>query len=107
MTDHDLQTLGKLTPEGHAVVPGLGKARATLISATMELGRRRTAENRVRRNKITSSRDEFNRYVDRLCDLGHEEFHVLLLKRSNDGLAELKITSGGLSGTVADTKIIF
>ncbi len=71
MTDHDLQTLGKLTPEGYSVVPGIGKARATLISAAMELGRRRTAENRVRRNKITSSRDVFNRYVDRLCDLGH------------------------------------
>jgi DNA repair protein RadC len=107
MTDHDLQTLGKLTPEGYAVVPGIGKARATLISAAMELGRRRTAENRIRRNKITSSRDVFNRYVDRLCDLGHEEFHVLLLKRSNDVLAELKISSGGLSGTVADPKIIF
>ena len=107
MTDHDLQTLGKLTPEGYAVVPGIGKARATLISAAMELGRRRIAENRVRSNKITSSRDVFNRYVDRLCDLGHEEFHVLLLKRSNDVLAELKISSGGLSGTVADPKIIF
>ena len=49
----------------------------------------------------------FNRYVDRLCDLGHEEFHVLLLKISNDVLAELKISSGGLSGMVADPKIIF
>ena len=107
MTDHDLQTLGKLTPEGYSVVPGIGKARSTLISAAMELGRRRTAENRVRRNKITSSRDVFNRYVDRLCDLGHVEFHVLLLKRSNDVLAELKISSGGLSGTVAEPKIIF
>jgi len=63
--------------------------------------------NRVRRNRIVSSRDVYNRYVDRLCDLGHEEFHVLLLKRSNDVLAELKISSGGLTGTVADPKIIF
>ena len=39
--------------------------------------------------------------------MGHEEFHVLLLKRSNDVLAELKISSGGLTGTVADPKIIF
>ena len=107
MTDHDLQTLGKLTPEGYAQIPGIGKARSTLISAAMELGRRRTAMNRITRNRITSSRDVYNRYVDRLCDLVHEEFQVLLLKRSNDVLAELKISSGGLTGTVADTKIIF
>ena len=107
MTDHDLQTLGKLTPEGYAQIQGIGKARSILISAAMEFGRRRPAMNRITRNRITSSRNVYNRYVDRLCDLGHEEFHVLLLKRSNDVLAELKISSGGLTGTVADPKIIF
>ena len=35
MTDHDLQTLGKLTPEGYAQIPGIGKARSTLISAAI------------------------------------------------------------------------
>ncbi len=107
MTDHNLQTLGKLTPQGYAQIHGIGKARATLISAAMELGRRRTAYSRVQKTRITSSRDVFNRYVDRLSDLCHEEFHVILLKRSNDVLAELKISTGGLSGTVADPKLIF
>ena len=61
----------------------------------------------VQKTRITSSRTVFNRYVDRLSDLCHEEFHVLLLKRSNDVLAELKISNGGFSGTVADPKLIF
>ena len=107
MTDHNLQTLGKMTPQGYAQIQGIGEARATLISAAMELGRRRTAYSRVQKTRITSSRDVYNRYVDRLSDLCHEEFHVLLLKRSNDVLAELKISSGGLSITVADPKLIF
>ena len=106
MTDHNLQTLGKLTP-GYAQIQGIGEARATLISAAMELGRRRTAYSQECKNKDYFFKDVYNRYVDRLSDLYHEEFHVLLLKRSNDVLAELKISSGGLSGTVADPKLIF
>tara|TARA_Y100001954_G_C15780629_1_gene589603 strand:- start:1302 stop:1634 length:333 start_codon:yes stop_codon:yes gene_type:complete len=78
MTDNDLQTLGKLTPEGYAQIHGIGKARATIISAAMELGRRRAALRRVMKNRISSSRDVYNRYVHRLSDLGHEEFRVLL-----------------------------
>ena len=107
MTNHDLQTLGKLSPEGYAQILGIGRARATVLSAAMELGRRRTALNRITKSRISSSCDVYNRYVDRLSDLGHEEFHVLLLKRSNEVLAELKISIGGLTGTVADPKIIF
>ena len=64
-----------------------------MISVAMEIGRRRTAYSRVQKTRITSSRDVYNRYVDRLSDLCNEEFHVLLLKRSNDVLAELKISS--------------
>lgn len=107
MTNHDLQTLGKLSPEGYAQIPGIGRARATVLSAAMELGRRRTALNRINKSRISSSCDVYNRYVDRLSDLGHEEFHVLLLKRYNEVLDELKISIGGLTGTVADPKIIF
>ena len=55
-------------------------ARATLISATMELGRRRTAISRITKNRITSSRDVYNRYVDWLFDLGHEEFILCSLR---------------------------
>lgn len=107
MTNHDLQTLGKLSPEGYAQIPGIRRARAKVLSAAMELGRRRTALNRINKSRISSSCDVYNRYVDRLSDLGHEAFHVLLLKRSNEVLAELKISIGGLTGTVADPKIIF
>ena len=106
MTGHDLQTIGKLSAEGYELVPGLDRSKARLLSAAIELGRRRTAFSRIVKNKISSSRDVYNRYVDRLSDLGHEEFHILLLKRSNQVLAEVRISKGGLTGTVADPKII-
>jgi DNA repair protein RadC len=73
----------------------------------MEIGRRRMASMRPVTVQIVSSRDVFLRFVDRLSDLPHEEFWILLLRRSNHVLAEIKISSGGLAGTVADPKIIF
>lgn len=103
----DLNELGKLLPEGYASISGIGDARATVLTAAMEIGRRRMASIRPKTNKIISSRDVFLRFVDRLSDLPHEEFWILLLRRSNHVLAEIKISTGGLTGTVADPKIIF
>jgi len=103
----NLHELGKLLPEGYASISGIGYARASVLSAAMEIGRRRMACMRPVTIQIVSSRDVFLRFVDRLSDLPHEEFWILLLRRSNHVLAEIKISSGGLAGTVADPKIIF
>jgi len=104
---NNLQNLGQMHPEGMTLIPGIGLARATVLSAAMELGRRRAASERTYVQRISTSKQVFDIFTDRLSDLTHEEFWVLLLKRSNDVLVELKISSGGLSGTVADPKIIF
>ncbi len=103
----NLHELGKLLPEGYASISGIGSARASILTAAMEIGRRRMASMRPVTIQIVSSRDVFLRFVDRLSDLPHEEFWILLLRRSNHVLAEIKISSGGLAGTVADPKIIF
>jgi len=103
----NLHELGKFLPEGYASVSGIGYARASVLTAAMEIGRRRMASIRPKTTQIVSSRDVFLRFVDRLSDLPHEEFWILLLRRSNHVLAEIKISTGGLSGTVADPKIIF
>ena len=103
----NLHELGKLLPEGYASISGIGSVRASILTAAMEIGRRRMASMRPVTVQIVSSRDVFLRFVDRLSDLPHEEFWILLLRRSNHVLAEIKISSGGLAGTVADPKIIF
>lgn len=110
LTDGRLDDLGRMPPEAYEMVPGIGPARAVTIAAALELGRRQ-ALNRVqggaRPAVIGSSRDIHARFVHRLGDLQHEEFWVVLLRRSNRVLAELRISAGGLSGTVADPKVIF
>lgn len=107
LTGGDLYALGKLLPEGYEQVHGVGKQISLVLSVAMELGRRRTFSALGKSHVIVSSKDVFNRFSDRLSDLQHEEFWILLLKRSNHVLAEIKISSGGLSGTVADPKLIF
>ena len=75
--------------------------------AALELGRRRRNEEGVEKVKITSSKDVFEHFQGTLGDLQHEEFWVLLLDRSNKVIGRAKISQGGVSGTVADPKIIF
>src|SRR4030042_1238709 len=41
-----------------------------------------------------------------LGDLDHEEFWLLMLNRANKVLGRFKVSQGGLSGTVIDTRII-
>mgnify|MGYP000158920178 CR=1 FL=1 len=95
LTGRDLYALGKLLPEGFEQVHGVGKEIALVLAAAMELGRRRTFSSLGKSYVIVSSRDVFNRFYDRLSDLQHEEFWLLLLKRSNHVIAEIKISSGG------------
>lgn len=103
-----LSDLGRMPPEAYELVHGIGAARAVGLAAAMELGRRRAQPEEVGEAvRISSARDVFHRFKHRLGDLGHEEFWVVLLRRSNAILAEVCISRGGLSGTVADPKVIF
>jgi len=40
-------------------------------------------------------------------DLDHEQFWILLLSRANKVIVKKQISSGGVAGTVVDSKIIF
>lgn len=40
-------------------------------------------------------------------DLSHEEFWIILLNRANMVIKKAPISSGGVSGTIADPKLIF
>ena len=88
-------------------VPGIGRAKALQLSAALELGRRRQMTAQPHDTFIRSSADVFNQFAIRLSDLGHEEFWLVLLRRSNAVMAEVMVSKGGLTGTVADPKLIY
>lgn len=105
--DHDLNKIGKLGLTDLKKFKGIGEARAITISAALELGRRRQSANAEDVRQIKSSKDSFDVLYPYLADLDHEQFYVLLMNRSNKVIDVVRISQGGVAGTVADAKLIF
>jgi len=105
--NNDLNELGKLSITDLTKFNGIGEAKAISIIAALELGRRRKTSDVEKRVKVTSSKDAYNSIAPVLSDLQHEEFWVIYLNRNNEILKQENISKGGVSGTVADSKIIF
>ena len=103
---HNLTRLAKLGLHDLMIYNGIGEAKAISIVAALELGRRRRTEDQPAKLKIDNSRVVYNEFYH-LSDLNHEEFWVMLLSRSNVVMDKLKVSSGGVSGTVADARMIF
>ncbi|MAU70831.1 MAG: DNA repair protein [Pseudozobellia sp.] len=62
------------------------------------------------RPKVTCSNDAYTLFRENWNDLTinlFEEFKVLLLDRNNQCMGLIPISQGGVSGTVADAKLIF
>jgi DNA repair protein RadC len=104
---NNLNELAKLSVNDLIKFKGIGEAKAISIVAALELGRRRKESETTKRDKITSSKDIFEVFRALFLDLPHEEFHVLLLNRSNLVIRKEFVSRGGVSGTVVDPKIIF
>lgn len=105
--DNDLNALAKLTVKDLTKFKGIGEAKAISIVAALELGRRRKETEPVKKPKITCSQDVHSIMKAHLLDLSHEEFWIVMLNRANQVIKKQLISSGGVSGTVADPKIIF
>ena len=105
--ENDLQRLGKVSVSELSRFKGIGEAKAISIIAALELGRRRNETDIKVPETITGSNSVYQVLRRHLVDLNHEEFWILLLSRSCKIIAKELISKGGLSGTVADPKIIF
>jgi DNA repair protein RadC len=108
----DMNALGSLYDLGKhgytqlSNMPGIGPAKACRILAACEIGRRRLYHV-TPKPQITSSREAFKVIASKLMDLPHEEFWILCLNRANRVVATEFISSGGISGTVVDAKLVF
>lgn len=105
--NNDLTSFSKYTLHDLKKFKGVGEAKAVGILAALELGRRRKDVDTPRRIKIRSSQQVYEHMSSLMQDLLHEEFYVLLLNRANEILQTRQISVGGMSGTVADGKVIF
>jgi DNA repair protein RadC len=102
---NDINAVAKLSLEDLKKFKGVGDAKAVNIIAAFELARRRKDID-VKDQKISSSKDAFNLLNEKLADLPHEEFWMVLLNRANKVIKIENVSKGGMSGTVVDVKMI-
>lgn len=105
--NNDLNELAKLSVKGLMRFKGIGQAKAIAIVAALELGRRRKEAEVHEKPKVTTSQAAFEILKPHLWDLPHEEFWVIFLNRANQVVSLQQISSGGITGTVADVRMIF
>jgi DNA repair protein RadC len=105
--DNDLNALAKLSIKDLQKFKGIGEAKAITIVSALELGRRRKASELAVRSRITSSADVYSIMLPVFQDLPHEEFWILMLNNNNDVIRKEVISSGGVTATIVDPKIVF
>ncbi|HEY8404022.1 MAG TPA: DNA repair protein RadC [Flavobacteriales bacterium] len=104
---HDLHALGNYSLKQFTQFKGIGPVRAITIMAAMELGKRRRAVAAKAESKIIESRLAYERFLQYMMGLKHEEFWVMCLNNARHVLALKKISEGGLTATYVDPKKVF
>ena len=102
----NLNELGRLSVKEFQQVKGIGSAKAVTIAAALELGRRRQAAASLEKPQIRSSRDIAQYLQANLKDYNYEVFAVVFLNRANKINHFEIISKGGITGTVADPRLI-
>ena len=88
-------------------VPGIGPAKAAKIHAALDLGRRAVEEARPEMERLTCTRDVYERMRLSMRDLPHEEFRVLLFNVQCDLLREVTVGQGTLTTCGVSPREIF
>lgn len=103
--NYNLRELAKLSLTD-LIEAGLTRREAQALTASLEIGRRKNLSEALECSQIKSSKDVADIFQPILGDLQYEEFHILFLNRSNKVIKKMKLSQGGVSGTVTDVRLI-
>ena len=103
---NNLNELARLSVKELMKIKGIGEAKAITIAAALELGRRRQAESFLMKPVITNSLDVASYLQTPLKDYRQEVFAVIFLNRANKINHFEIVSEGGITGTVADPRVI-
>jgi len=108
LANQQIKELSKIPIEQLCTIPGVGKAKATKLLAAFELSRRYALAYDDPNNNpgITTTKMAANITIPLLRDLMHEECWVLYLNQALQVIFKERLSSGGVSGTVIDTRMI-
>lgn len=102
----NLAEMGKLSLSDLKKVKGIGEGKAMILIAALELGRRRHSTIPFEKVSIRNSGEiaEYLKVI--LQDYNYEVFGVIYLNRANKIKHFEIISRGGITGTVADPRLI-
>jgi len=101
-----LNELGKLSLIDFQKINGIGETKSITIMAALELGRRRLNAESVQKQAIKGSHEVAQYLNEKFKDLTYEVFAVIFLNQANKIIHFEVISKGGITGTVADPRII-
>lgn len=104
--NNNLNTLGKLALHDLTAYHGIGPAKASLILAACELGKRRQIQTAEERADLGSATAIYNYMHPRLQDLDVEEAWALLLNRNYKLIKPLLLSHGGITETAIDVRVL-
>jgi len=105
--DNNLAELWRTGDSELQAFKGIGEKTAVQILAMFALSRRRSECEILQKAKISCSRDAFDIFKASMGDLPHEEFGIILLNKANKVIKKVRVSEGGISGTVVDPKKLF
>lgn len=104
---NNLSSLAKMSLKDLQKVKGVGPAKAVAIKAALQLGILLEEEALNQLPVLRSSKDIAVYLRKRLQHESRESFIVVYLNKANRVLATEVVSTGGVTGTIADPKIIF
>lgn len=104
---NDLMSLGSLSIQDLKQFKGMGEVKSITLKAALELSVRRRASESKTSIRIQNSAQAYERFLEHMSDLKHEEFWVMSLSVSLSVLSIQKVGEGGFTATYVDTKRIF
>lgn len=106
-TENNLHKLASLSVKEmvNLKIKGLGEAKAIAIAASLELGVRRQSDT-IQKKQVSSSKDVASYLQASMQYLQREVFAIVLLNRANRIIHFEIVSEGGITGTVADPRII-
>lgn len=101
-----LSELGRADIARLRMAGGIGLKRASRICAAIELGRRVLSHEAQETETILSSDDVVRMFRPRMETMAYEECWCLFLTSSNRIMERLRVSQGGVQGTVVDHRLI-
>lgn len=98
--------LSRLTVDDLCRFKGIGPAKAITIVAACELWKRRKFDEQGEMPRIKCSADIFSYFHPIMYALNVEEVYLLLLNNMNRVIDHVKISSGGLTASAFDVRVV-